>query len=111
MKRGALLLPVAALLLDSCLPPRLTLPQSPALKWLERKAGRIAFVDAKGNVRTMDQAGDRSGELTRDASIPDDPTAESSYYQYPAWSPDGRSIAFIGVRRMGALRKDSRSGR
>ena len=54
-----------------------------------------------GNVRSMDQAGGSVRMLTQDASIPDDPTAESSYYQYPAWSPDGRSIAFVGVRRKG----------
>jgi hypothetical protein len=101
MRRAAILLPVAALLLSSCAPTKLTLPQSPALKWLERKAGRIAFIDLDGNLRTTDQSGAAPVEITRDAAISDDPAGKSFYYQYPAWSPDGRSIAFVAVRKAG----------
>ncbi len=100
MKRGAfLLVPAAALLLQACLPARITLPQSPALKWLERRTGRIAIVTLDGNIQTLDQAGGSQKNVTSDASVSEDGSGVSFYYQFPAWSPDGRSIAFVGIRR------------
>ena len=108
MKRGLmprstvallLLLPAAALALQSCFPGGMTLPQSPALKWLERKAGRIAFVGLDGNIHTMDQAGGGRKDVTTDAAVAEDTAAVSFFYQFPAWSPDARQLAFVGVRR------------
>jgi Tol biopolymer transport system component len=95
----ALLVPAAALLLQSCLPARASLPQSPALKWLERKTGRIAIVALDGNVRTMDQTGGASKDVTTNASVSEDNSGVSFYYQFPAWSRDGKSLAFVAVRR------------
>ncbi len=94
-----LLLPATALFLQSCLPGGMTLPQSPALKWLERKSGRVAYVALDGNVRTADQAGGAQKDVTTDAAVSEDGSGESFFYQFPAWSPDGRSLAFVGVRR------------
>ncbi len=94
-----LLLSAAAVLLQACLPGGMTLPQSPALKWLERKSGRIAYVALDGNVRTADQAGGAPKDVTTDAAVAEDGAGESFFYQFPAWSPDGRLIAFVGVRR------------
>jgi TolB protein len=97
--RAFLLLPVAALLLQSCLPDKLSLPESPALKWLERKAGRIAYVGRDGNVWTVDQAGGARAQVTNDASMSSETGGDSFYYQYPAWSPDSRTLAFVSVER------------
>ena len=94
-----LLLTAAALALQSCLPGGMTLPQSPALKWLERKAGRIAYVGLDGNIHTIDQGGGGLKDVTSDAAVAEDTTAVSFFYQFPAWSPDGRQVAFVGVRR------------
>src|SRR5208283_3889634 len=68
-------------------------------KWLERKSGRIAYVALDGNVRTADQAGGAQKDVTTDAAVTEDGAGESFFYQFPAWSPDGRLLAFIGVRR------------
>ncbi len=98
MRRSLLLtVPAAALLLQSCLPSSVTLPQSPALKWMERRTGRIAYVNMDGNVMVTDQAGGTPKAVTADASIGQDNSSPSFFYQFPAWAPDGKSLAFIGV--------------
>jgi Tol biopolymer transport system component len=97
--RTLLALAVAALVLQSCLPERISLPESPALKWLERKTGRIAYVGKDGNIWTVDQAGGAQRQLTKDASISKDAGGDSFYYQYPVWSPDSSTVAFVSVSR------------
>ena len=61
---------VAALLLASCLPGNMQLPQSPLLKQLERKSGLIAYMGADGNMYVSDQAGGNKIAFTEDASVP-----------------------------------------
>lgn len=101
MKRRGLVLIGGVLLslaLVSCLPEGVRVPQSPLLRSLERKAGLIAYVGIDGNIYTMDQGGGRQRAITEDAKIPDSAAGEFRLYQFPAWSPDSRRIAFIGVR-------------
>jgi len=74
---SVLLLPAAMVAVQSCLPGSVTLPQSPALKLLERKSSRIAFVGMDGNVHTSDQGGALKA-ITTDASVPDDTTSDLS---------------------------------
>ncbi len=91
----------AAVLLQACLPGLPQLPQSPVLKILERRIGLIAYTGADGNVYTIDQTGGNQKSITEDASVQDAANGPALYYQYATWSPDGRSIAYVGVQRDG----------
>ena len=83
-----LLVPVAAILLQSSLASSATLSQGPVPKWLERKTGSIAIVALDGNVKTVDQSGSWQTDVTSDASVSEDESGVSYFYQFPAWSPD-----------------------
>jgi Tol biopolymer transport system component len=98
-RRQFLLVPAAALLLQACVPGRITLPQSPVLKWLERKSGHIAYVGMDGNILVMDQAGGEQRSVTTDAAVDENNAGPSFFYMFPAWAPSGRSLAFVSVRR------------
>jgi TolB protein len=87
---------LSALLIASCLPRDVQIPQSPLLSTLERKSGRIAYMGADGNMFVSDQAGGHLVQLTKDAVIPEKQGDPISYYQYPTWSRDGSQLAFIG---------------
>ena len=93
----AFVLPAVALLLASCTQGEL--PQSPLLKWLERPSGRIAYVGVDGNVHTSDQGGGSVRDVTTDATVQETSDGPSFYYQFPAWSPDGKSLAFVSVHQ------------
>lgn len=88
---------LTAVLLSSCLPNNIRVPQSPLLPLLERKAGLIAYIGADWNIYTSDQAGKNLTAYTKDAEVPTESTGKYRYYAYPAWSPDGNSIGFVGV--------------
>jgi TolB protein len=92
-----LVLMLSALLIASCLPRDMQVPQSPLLSTLERKAGMIAYVGADGNMYVSDQGGGRLKQLTEDAVIPENQGEPVLYYQYPTWSRDGSQLAFVGV--------------
>jgi dipeptidyl aminopeptidase/acylaminoacyl peptidase len=88
---------VSAILLASCLPRDMQVPQSPLLSTLERKAGLISYIGADGNLYISDQAGGNLKKLTEDAVIPEAQGEPLLYYQYPTWSRDGSQLAFMGV--------------
>jgi TolB protein len=88
---------LSALLIASCLPRDMQVPQSPLLSTLERKAGLIAYVGADGNMYVSDQGGGHLKQLTEDAVIPENQGEPVLYYQYPTWSRDGSQLAFAGV--------------
>ena len=46
---------VSAVLVASCLPRDMQVPQSPLLSTLERKAGLISYIGADGNMYVSDQ--------------------------------------------------------
>jgi TolB protein len=69
-------------------------PESPLLRYLEPKSGQIAFIGSDGNLHLTNQAGSSLVDLTADASA-DEVTGDLSVYQFPAWSPDGKQVAFI----------------
>ena len=56
---GAGLLALGALLFAACSRDEVTIGQSPLLRFVERKSGRIAVMSTDGNIYTMDQAGGR----------------------------------------------------
>src|SRR5512141_2545536 len=88
---------LGALLLSSCLPKDVQVPQSPLLPFLERKSGLIAYIGPDWNIYTSDQAGGHITQYTKDAKVPAKTTDPFRYYVYPTWSPDGNSLGFVGV--------------
>src|SRR5687768_13992607 len=96
MKKILFLL-LGALLISSCLPRNVQVPQSPLLSTLERKSGLIAYVGVDGNIFVADQAGGNLKQLTDDAKIPQSQSDPYLVYQYPTWSQDGNQLAFIAT--------------
>ena len=88
---------VSGLLIASCLPRDMQVPQSPLLSALERKSGLIAYIGSDGNMYVSDQAGGNLMQLTDDALIPENQGEPLKYYQYPTWSRDGSQVAFVGL--------------
>jgi len=88
---------VSALLIASCLPRDMQVPQSPLLSTLERKSGLISYIGVDGNMYVSDQGGGKLKQLTKDALIPEKQGDPVIYYQYPTWSRDGSQLAFMGI--------------
>lgn len=85
-----------------CSPSGLRLQQSPALSFLERKSGLIAYVGNDGNIYTINQGGARQQAVTNDAKGPAaDSNGNSHYYQFPTWSPDGKRLAYVSITTLG----------
>ena len=93
---------LSILLLTSCLPQNIQLPQSPLLSTLERKSGLIAYIGLDGNIHVSDQGGGNSLSLTNDAQVPESQSSPFRVYQTPTWSPDGKQLAFVGLSGDGA---------
>jgi TolB protein len=93
---------VAAVALQACLPDGTRIPQSPFLPTLERKAGLIAYLGRDGNVYTLDQGGGRLRQQTDDALLPEAEGDEYRVYRFPTWSPDGASLAYVGLYGKGS---------
>lgn len=92
---------LSTLLIASCLPKDVQIPQSPLLSTLERKSGLIAYLGADGNMYISDQGGGHLKQLTKDALIPKSQTDPLLYYQFPTWSRDGSQLAFMGLSSAG----------
>src|SRR5512142_1275820 len=90
-----------ALILSSCLPQNMQVPQSPLLPLLERKSGLIAYIGADWNIYTSDQASKKITAYSKDAVIPKNATDAFHFYAFPTWSPDGDRLAFAGVSGQG----------
>lgn len=88
---------VSAVLIASCLPRDMQVPQSPLLSTLERKSGLISYIGADGNMYVSDQGGGNLKQLTEDALLPENQGDPILYYQYPTWSKDGSQLAFMGI--------------
>jgi len=93
----ALVFTLIALIISSCLPQDVQVPQSPLLSTLERKAGLIAYIGIDGNIYIADQGGGNISQLTADAVITASETGEFNFYQLPTWSLDGNQLAFVGT--------------
>ncbi|MBK8833953.1 MAG: hypothetical protein IPO29_03570 [Anaerolineae bacterium] len=91
------------------LPQQLRLGQNALATTLERRSGRIAVIDASGNVLVMDQTGGDIRRLTVDANVRASGQAEDESaprqrsgpnvvrYQLPVWSPDASRLAISQV--------------
>lgn len=88
---------LSSLLIASCLPQNVQVPQSPLLSTLERKSGLIGYIGVDGNVYVADQGGRNPTQLTKDALLPQNQGDPVLLYQYPTWSRDGSELAFIGT--------------
>lgn len=88
---------LSALLITSCLPQNVQVPQSPLLSVLERKSGLIGYMGADGNIYVVDQSGRNPKQLTKDGLIPQNQGDPVLLNEYPTWSRDGSELAFIGV--------------
>ena len=94
-----------SLLIASCLPRDVQIPQSPLLSTLERKSGLIAYIGADGNMFVSDQAGGNLKQLTNDAKLPQSQSEPYRFYQYPTWSQDGNQLAFVSTSNENAVSK------
>ena len=82
---------LGAAVLCSCQMRGAQMAQSPLLRFFERPVGLIVYIASDGNVRLVDQKGGSSRALTSDAG----PSGDAQVaYAAPAWSPDGRQLAF-----------------
>jgi Tol biopolymer transport system component len=59
--------------------------------------GLIVYSGIDGNIYTIDRTGKQKTAVTGDANADLGGGAEARVYQAPAWAPDGRRLAFIGV--------------
>ncbi len=73
------------------------MPESPLLRYLERKSGLIAYVGLDGNIYTIDQGGGKQTAVTTDADL-SDPNNAFLIYQFPTWSRNGQRLAYVGIR-------------
>lgn len=106
-RTATLVYALSALLIASCLPRDMQVPQSPLLSTLERKSGLIAYLGADGNMYVSDQAGKNLVQLTKDAVIPENQGDPILYYQHPTWSRDGSQLAFVGLSADGEQTKST----
>ncbi len=90
-----------AVLLASCLPQNVQVPQSPLLSVLERKSGLIVYLGIDGNMYVSDQGGGNLVQVTKDAHIPQSQTDPYLIYQFPTWAHDGSHLAFVGLKGQG----------
>ncbi|MCI0608960.1 MAG: hypothetical protein L0Z71_07865 [Anaerolineae bacterium] len=95
MMKKLILFTIVSLLIASCLPRDVQVPQSPLLSTLERKSGLIAYIGADGNMFVSDQGGGNLKQLTDDAQLPQSQSEPYRFYQYPTWSQDGNQLAFV----------------
>lgn len=92
---------VLSLLVTACLqvPDLASGEQSRFLGFFERKSGRVVYVGVDGNIYTNDQGGRDEQAVTTDATFPtqEEPDRPFTYYQLPAWAPNGEQLAFVGI--------------
>jgi TolB protein len=97
MIKRACFLSTLMLILAACSGPNIgPLPDSPLLRFLERKSGQIAYIGIDGNVYTTDQGGVNQTAVTDDARVSQSDTV-LRFYQSPTWSWDGEELAFVAI--------------
>ncbi len=79
------------------LPQQVRLPQNDLATILERRSGRIAIVDAAGNILVTDQTGRSAINITREANMGVAAGPHVTTYNWPMWSPDASRLALVEV--------------
>jgi Tol biopolymer transport system component len=74
----------------------LQVPESPLLRYFERKTGRILYLSMDGNLYTINQAGEEGQQITQDGNL-DLNSEDFRAYIHFAWSPDSEKIAYVGL--------------
>lgn len=95
MKKKFLML--FALLIVACAPGEFQVPQSPALRFLERKSGTIAYIGNDGNVYLTDQGATTNQQLTNDIT---EENRNTNIYRLPTWSHDSNQLAFMRLEAL-----------
>ncbi len=90
---------IIAFIVVACAPGDIQIPQSPALKFFERKSGSVAYIGNDGNIYITDQGATNTYPVTTDLTTE---TAGSILYQAPTWSPAGNELAFVRLEQTGA---------
>ena len=74
------------------------LPESPLLRALERKSGRIVYLGTDWNIHIVDQTGGNQVQITNDANV-SDRTLPGRQYGQPVWSPDSTKVAYPSIEQ------------
>ncbi len=62
--------------------------------------GKIAYTGLDGNIYTIAGDGTQNTAVTQDGIAASEPGPQQVVYQYPAWAPDGRRLAFVGFNSL-----------
>lgn len=88
---------IFSFLLSSCSDNNITIGQSPLLRFIEPKSGKIVFMSSDGNIYTADQTGGDLVPITTDAELNNSTNNQIQYYQFPTWAPNGSRVAYVGL--------------
>ncbi len=87
----------------ACSIPSRLVSEQPQTTGSDAPLGLIAYVGKDGNIYTTDRDGKQTGAITQDGERVQDSEPIRSIYQYPTWSPNGRRLAFVGLRNTESL--------
>ena len=69
----------------------------PFVQKRDMESGLIAYIGVDGNIYTINGNGTNPSALTNDSRLSTFSEQNNRFYQFPAWSPDGSRVAFVGL--------------